>query len=93
MVSVTYGTGVHITQTFALVSPNSYMWKDGSRGNYAYDPGTGLLAMTSGPNRGSRYKRVQPQGNSFRVLTSAGEVSGANCVLNTKKSTANRQNW
>ncbi len=67
---------------FGVTGPGAYRDFDGGRG--AFSLNGDVLTMTSGPLRGTRYRR---QGATlFRPLNAQGQVGPIRCVLNRAKS-------
>jgi hypothetical protein len=77
------GIGLFTGAYFGIVDGSTYRDFDGRTGNYEFDPGTGVLRLTSGSSRGLTYKRQSPR--NFRVLDDAGNITGGNCVHNSAK--------
>lgn len=74
------GIGLFTGAYFGIVDSKTYRNFDGKTGAYRFDPGSGVLQLTTGPSKGISYQR-QPEGN-FRVLDSRGKITGGNCALN-----------
>ena len=83
--------GIQRLHTFALLSGGSYMAKDGSRGAFTYDAASGLLTMTSGALRGTRYRQTAP--GALRYLDKSGELTQFSCPLDPKRNTTDRASW
>jgi hypothetical protein len=84
-----FGMAIVVTPVmyFGLVDGQNYLDYDGHGGHYAYNAGTGIIAMTDGSLNGVQYKRVADW--SFRRLDKGKETSFT-CPLDSKKDVHHR---
>lgn len=71
---------------FGVTGPGAYRDFDGGRG--AFTVNGNILTMTSGPLRGTRYRR--DAATLFRPLNAQGQTGSIRCVLNRSKSLTGR---
>lgn len=71
---------------FGVTGPGAYRDFNGGRG--AFSVTGNVLTMTSGPLRGTRYRRDGP--TLFRPLNAQGQTGSIRCVLNRSKSLTGR---
>lgn len=71
---------------FGVTGPAAYRDFNGGKGGFALSGD--LLTMTSGPLKGTRYRRQGP--TLFRPLNAAGAIGPTRCLLNKSKTLTGR---
>lgn len=71
---------------FGLKSASTYRDFNGGTGSYSFSGG--ILTMTTGPLKGTKYKRTDAK--LFKPLDARGQEGSIRCVLNTSKSLTGR---
>lgn len=80
--------GVMTGPMFGLVDDRRYRDFDGGTGSWQFEADSATLVMTSGPLKGTRYKRQAA--TLFRPLNAQGQIGPIRCILNKGKSLTGR---